>query len=60
MGGRLTAFVDRHSVGWELVMAALTVVYAGLTLLDDASVRGLPEIATVGLSALFLLEFGAR
>jgi voltage-gated potassium channel len=60
MGGRLTAFVDRHSVGWELVMAALTVVYAGLTLLDDESVRGLPEVAAVVLSAVFLAEFGAR
>jgi voltage-gated potassium channel len=58
--GRLTAFVARHQVAWELAMAALTVVYVVLTLLDDQAVRGLPETLAVVLSAVFLLEFGAR
>lgn len=58
--GRLTAFVDRHQVAWELVMAALTVVYVVLTLLDDQEVPGLPETIAVGLSAVFLVEFAAR
>jgi voltage-gated potassium channel len=60
MRGRLTAFVARHQVGWELAMALLTVVYAALTLLDDASVRGLPEFLAVVLSLVFLAEFSAR
>ena len=41
-------------------MAALTVAYVVLTLLDDAAVRGLPEVLAVVLSVVFLLEFGAR
>jgi voltage-gated potassium channel len=60
MRGRLTAFVDRHQVAWEVVMAALTVVYVVLTLLDDQAVPGLPETIAVGLSAVFLVEFSAR
>lgn len=58
--GRLSAFVTRHQVAWELVMAALTVVYVVITLLDDQAVRGLPEVLTVVLSLVFLLEFSAR
>jgi voltage-gated potassium channel len=60
MRGRLTAFVSRHQVGWELAMAALTIVYAALTLLDDEAVRGLPEVLAVALSLVFLAEFCAR
>src|ERR1041385_5568635 len=60
MRGRLTAFVARHQVAWEVAMAALTVAYVVLTLLDDAAVRGLPEVLAVVLSVVFLLEFGAR
>ena len=41
-------------------MAALTVVYVVITLLDDQAVRGLPEVLAVALSLLFLLEFSAR
>lgn len=41
-------------------MAALTVAYVVLTLLDDEAVRGLPEVLAVVLSAVFLLEFTAR
>jgi voltage-gated potassium channel len=41
-------------------MAALTVVYCVLTLLDDEAVRGLPEFLTVLLSVVFLVEFCAR
>lgn len=58
--GRLTAFVDRHQVAWELAMAVLTVAYVVLTLLDDQAVPGLPETPAVVLSAVFLVEFGAR
>jgi voltage-gated potassium channel len=60
MRGRLTAFVARHQVAWEVAMAALTVAYVVLTLLDDEAVRGLPEVLAVVLSAVFLLEFTAR
>ena len=60
MRGRLTAFIARHQVAWELATAALTIVYVVLTLLDDQTVRGLPETAAVGLSVVFLVEFGAR
>lgn len=60
MGGRLTAFVARHQVAWELVMAVLTVVYVVITLLDDQAVRGLPEAFALALSLVFLLEFCAR
>jgi voltage-gated potassium channel len=58
--GRLTAFVDRHLVAWELAMAALTLVYAVLSLLNDEAVRGLPQYVTLALSVLFLAEFSAR
>ena len=58
--GRLTAFVTRHQLGWELTMAGLTLLYAVLTLLDDEAVHGLPEFLTLTLSLLFLLEFSAR
>jgi voltage-gated potassium channel len=58
--GRLTAFVARHQVSWELAMATLTLVYVVLTLLDDEAVHGLPEFLTVTLSLVFLAEFGAR
>jgi voltage-gated potassium channel len=58
--GRLTSFVLRHQLSWELVMAALTLVYAVLALLDDEAVRGLPQVVTVVLSVVFLLEFCSR
>jgi voltage-gated potassium channel len=60
MRGRLTAFVARHQVAWELAMAALTVVYVVFTLLDDQAARGLPETLAIVLSGAFLVEFGAR
>src|SRR5215471_4515500 len=60
MRGRLTAFVTRHQVAWELVMAALTVVYVVLTLLSDQAANDLPEALVLGLSLVFLLEFAAR
>lgn len=58
--GRLTAFVARHQVAWELTMSALTVVYVVATLLDDQAVRNLPEVVALTLSGVFFLEFCAR
>src|SRR5206468_6652082 len=52
MRGRLTAYVARHQLAWELAMAALTMIYVVLTLLDDEAVRGLPEVLAVLLSAV--------
>ncbi len=57
--GHLTAFVDRHRVAWDLVMAFLTVVYVVLAFREDSSTR-VDLYAVWGLAAIFLIEFFAR
>ena len=57
--GRLTHFVRRHELAWDLMMGVLTVIYVGLAFQED-SAGGLTGYAVWSLAGLFLLEFGAR
>jgi voltage-gated potassium channel len=57
--GRLTAFVRRHELSWDLVMGVLTVVYVVLAFTED-SPTGPAAYAVWALAGLFLVEFGAR
>jgi voltage-gated potassium channel len=59
-GGRLTAFVARHALAWELVTAGLTVLYVVLAFLQDQGSSGLVTIAVVALAGIFAIEFGVR
>ena len=57
--GRLTAFVDRHHLAWDLVSGALTIAYVTLAFRQDYN-TALENFAIWGLAILFLSEFGAR
>src|SRR5438105_10540730 len=57
--GRLTAFVERHELAWDLASGSLTVVYVVLAFRQDYATA--PEnYAVWALALLFLAEFGAR
>lgn len=58
--GRLTAFVNAHALAWELTMAALTIAYVALSLVNDEGAGALVTAAVAVLAAVFLLEFGSR
>ena len=58
--GRVTAFVKRHALAWELVMAGLTVVYVVVAFLQDQGSAGLVLIATQILAGIFVIEFSVR
>jgi voltage-gated potassium channel len=58
--GRLTAFVKRHALAWELTTAGLTAVYVVLAFLQDQGSSGVVSIGVDGLAAVFVLEFGFR
>lgn len=58
--GRVTAFVKRHSLAWELVMAALTVIYVVVAFLQDQGSAGLVIVATQVLAGIFVIEFSLR
>lgn len=64
MRDRYNAFIERHDVAWELVMALLAVVYVAVGFaLDDpalAASAGSIEIVEVVLTAIFVLEFATR
>ena len=57
--GAITAFVDRHLLAWEGVMAALAVVYLALGLLSDDD-RGPSAGVLVALGGVFIAEFAVR
>jgi voltage-gated potassium channel len=57
--GRVTAFVERHSVAWELGNAAITVVYVVLAFQQDQGTAGLVS-GVLAISGIFLLEFSLR
>src|SRR5438132_9897127 len=57
--GRLTHFVTQHARWWDLVMAALTILYVVLAFRED-SAMGMQYYAVWALAAVFLVEFGAR
>jgi voltage-gated potassium channel len=58
--GRLTAFVERHRLAWELTMAVLTLLYVALSLLVDEGIGGVADAVIVALAILFLAEFSLR
>jgi voltage-gated potassium channel len=60
--GTLTSFIDRHTRAWESVTAGLTIAYVVLAFFEDSTTFELTPytLALFCLSALFLLEFGAR
>lgn len=58
--GRITSFIGKHRLAWELLTAGLTLVYVVLAFLQD---QGSAAIVTVGvevLAAAFILEFVLR
>src|SRR5258706_15248943 len=58
--GRVTAFVARHSVAWELTNAVVTLVYVVLAFQQDQGTAGLVSAGVLAISGLFLLEFSLR
>jgi hypothetical protein len=57
--GQLTAFVVRHRSLWDLVSAALTIIYVALAFRQDSATPA-ESYAVWGLAVLFLSEFAAR
>lgn len=57
--GRLTAFIDRHLLVWELGMALLAALYLAITFATDEG-QGIWPALIFGLAALFILEFAVR
>jgi voltage-gated potassium channel len=58
--GRITAFVGRHRLAWELATAGLTVVYVVLAFLQDQGSSGLVTVWVEVLAVVFFLEFALR
>ncbi len=58
--GRVTAFVARHRLTWELVTAGLTLVYVVLAFLEDEHSSPLVTLAVGFLAASFIVEFSLR
>jgi voltage-gated potassium channel len=58
--GRVTAFVQRHSVAWELINAAITLVYVVLAFQQDQGTAGLVSAGVLAISGIFLVEFLLR
>lgn len=58
--GRISAFVKRHALAWELSTAVLTVAYVVLAFFQDQGSSGLVTTGVVVLAAVFFLEFTLR
>lgn len=58
--GELSAFVNSHRLPWELVMAALTLVYVALSLVVDEGGSELVTVVVAILAVIFLAEFALR
>jgi len=58
--GRVTRFVARHSLIWELGTAVLTLVYVVLAFLQDQGSSRLVTFGLVGLAVAFIVEFTLR
>jgi voltage-gated potassium channel Kch len=54
---RITAFVDRHEVAWELTMAGLAIVFVALAFVEQTQTVLYLDIA---LTLIFLAEFSLR
>ncbi|MBV8528171.1 MAG: two pore domain potassium channel family protein [Candidatus Dormibacteraeota bacterium] len=57
--GRLTAFIDRHQVGWDVAGAVLTVAYVVLAFRQEMATPA-ENVALWALGVVFLTEFVAR
>lgn len=58
--GRITAFVKRHALAWELSTAVLTVAYVVLAFFQDRGSSGLVTTGVVVLAGAFFFEFALR
>jgi voltage-gated potassium channel len=58
--GRVTEFVARHRLAWELVTDGLTLAYVVLAFLQDQGSSGLITIGVGVLAAAFIVEFTLR
>src|ERR1700682_3722657 len=58
--GRITDFVGRHRLAWELVTAGLTLVYVTLAFLQDQGSSGFVTVGVEALAVAFILEFALR
>jgi voltage-gated potassium channel len=58
--GRISAFVKRHALAWELSTAALTVAYVVLAFFQDQGSSGIVTTGVVVLAGAFFLEFALR
>jgi voltage-gated potassium channel len=58
--GRVTGFVARHRLEWELGTAALTLAYVVLAFLQDQGSSRLVTFGVGGLAAAFVVEFSLR
>jgi voltage-gated potassium channel len=58
--GRVTRFVARHRLEWELVTAALTLAYVVLAFLQDQGSSRLVTFGVGGLATAFMVEFTLR
>jgi voltage-gated potassium channel len=60
---RFNAYVERHDVAWEVAMAVLALLYVAIGFaIDEAEpgIRPTLEVAELGLTAVFVLEFASR
>jgi voltage-gated potassium channel len=57
--GRISDFIDRHLLAWELTMGALAIVYLALGILVDDG-QSAPEALLTVLGIIFLAEFLVR
>ncbi len=58
--GRVTRFVARHRLEWELGTAVLTLAYVVLAFLQDQGSSRLVTFGVGGLAAAFIVEFTLR
>jgi voltage-gated potassium channel len=58
--GRVTAYMHRHALAWELITAGLTVVYVVLAFLQDQSPGSAVSIGVGVLALVFVIEFSVR
>jgi len=56
----LSTFVDRNRQRWDVVMAALTILYVALGFFEDPQRWNAAEVVVWALSGLFFLEFLLR
>jgi voltage-gated potassium channel len=62
LGDRYSDWIDRREVAWELVMAALAVLFVVVGFIDDVPTdqAAILDIVDMGLTLVFLAEFTTR